>query len=544
MKRVAGIATIALIAIGMLLRLRGSQVSFWMDEAWVANSLLSASWKDVFFYPPWLQTSPPGFLILSKLAVDVLGWSHLAFRSVPLASAAVGLAALAVVSRRALSPLFALLPLTAVVFSPTAIQYSRMLKQYSTEQAVGAVLLLAAWGYWERRTGARYWMLLALKIVGMLCGYGAVFAVGGILLLLSPAAFWLCGARPERIDLLRWIALCVTAAAVLTVEYAYFYLPNTSPALKEFWTLVSFQGDRDEPLQLIFRHLVVYARHAPLLPDWTTLAILLGVGLVLAGLLRAMLRPPDDIARRGGVAILCLAAIPAAVLIASGIFGFYPNSARTSLVLLPGLALMMGFGAEACHDWIRSLASGHAGQRMAVGLSAGAWTSAVLVMLVHGSLLQRPSPQPIEDYNAAVGLLRSSVGSDDIVFVHACCEEGFRLYRTIDAWSTSPAILNGTTGQPCCPRNRIVAPFATDEQVRQDLAGRLPHSFAGRVWLLTNERDDYWRNASGRNEGPLLADGLTAAGCTLLKRVPFTNMSVRVFDCRGRGSALGWRNGG
>lgn len=532
----AGVATLGLIAIGILLRLRGSQISFWMDEAWVANSLLAASWKEVFFYPPWLQTSPPGFLALARSAIEVFGWSHLAFRSVPLLSSVVGLAALAVVSRRALPPLFSLLPVTLVVFSPTAIQYARMLKQYSTEQAVGAVLLLAAWWYWERRTSARYWALFAVTAGGMLCSYGAVFVVGGVLLLLSPAALLFIGARPGRVDITRWLALGAAAASILAIEYAYFYLPNTSPALKEFWALVSFQGDRHDPLQLIFRHLVVYARHAPLLPGGITLAVLLGVVLATVGMLRAVMSPPDDVTRRNGAAVICLAVIPAVVLIASGIYGLYPNSGRTSLVLLPGMALMAGFGAQACHEWTTSLSRAYAALRPAGWLSAGAWASGLLMLLVHGSLLQRPSPQPFEDYNGAIELLQSSVADEDIIFVHACCEEGFRLYRTIDRWTTAASILTGTTGQPCCPRTRAVAPFPTDEQVRQDLAGRLPLDFAGRVWILANDRPEYWRNASGRDEGPLLAEGLMAAGCTFQKTATFTNMSVRVFDCSRRGA--------
>ncbi len=42
--------------------------SLWLDEAWVANSIHAPSLREMFYYPDWLQTNPPSFLLLSLRA--------------------------------------------------------------------------------------------------------------------------------------------------------------------------------------------------------------------------------------------------------------------------------------------------------------------------------------------------------------------------------------------------------------------------------------------------------------------------------------------
>ena len=163
-----------------------------MDEAWVANSLLEPTWTGLFHYREWLQTTPPGFLTLAALAVAAFGHAPAAFRLLPLIAGLLGLGAVTALSRR-LSPAFGLLAVLLVALSPTAIDYSRMLKQYSVELAVAALLILVAWRYVERPGGTRFAVLAATLGVGLTCAYGAVFTVGGVLALTSPVGLMLLG---------------------------------------------------------------------------------------------------------------------------------------------------------------------------------------------------------------------------------------------------------------------------------------------------------------------------------------------------------------
>ena len=106
----------------------GMRRSLWLDEAWVANSIQSPSVAGMFYYPDWLQTNPPLFLLLARAAVRMLGASNAVFRAVPLLLAVTAAVSMLAVSWRLLRPSFAILAVVLVVFDPTAIEYSRTLE--------------------------------------------------------------------------------------------------------------------------------------------------------------------------------------------------------------------------------------------------------------------------------------------------------------------------------------------------------------------------------------------------------------------------------
>src|SRR5262245_29813146 len=88
--------------------------SLWLDEAWVANSLLQPSLHEVFFTSAWTQTSPPLFLLIERGLIGILGSSEIAFRFFPLAAGIAGLALMPWVLRRWFSTSIALLGVTLI----------------------------------------------------------------------------------------------------------------------------------------------------------------------------------------------------------------------------------------------------------------------------------------------------------------------------------------------------------------------------------------------------------------------------------------------
>ena len=60
------LATIVLLGFTLILGLYGIERSLWLDEAWVANSVHAPTLHGMFYYPNWLQTSPPLFLLLAE----------------------------------------------------------------------------------------------------------------------------------------------------------------------------------------------------------------------------------------------------------------------------------------------------------------------------------------------------------------------------------------------------------------------------------------------------------------------------------------------
>src|SRR5580658_8687528 len=149
----------ALLLATLALGIFGIQRSLWLDEAWVANSVLAPSFSGMFYYPDWLQSTPPLFLLLTRAAIHLAGVSNTAFRLVPLALALAAIAEMVAVSSRLLSPPFSALACALLAFHPTTIEYSRTCKQYSGEVAATVAILLCTVLYLQQPTGRRFYVL-------------------------------------------------------------------------------------------------------------------------------------------------------------------------------------------------------------------------------------------------------------------------------------------------------------------------------------------------------------------------------------------------
>jgi len=276
-----------LFLVGVALRIDGLDRSLWLDEAWVANSILEPNIVAMFYYERWLQTSPPGFMLLARLTTSLFGLSDETFRLLPFSLSIWSLVAMWL-SLRAFVPSrrFLVIPVAfaAFVFGPESIEYARVLKQYSGDIAVATTLIYIA----QRR---RSWLLFALPLAPIF-SYPSVFLAPG-LLLLSPRKLWPGAA---------------TAASVLLV-YVAFIQPNQSDALRAHWAL-EFHG---------LRHIGELLPAKPILVLWAALSVFL---------IRRRLR-----------LILCLSLSPLLLAAIAEKLGLYPIVPRTALFLLPSLTL-------------------------------------------------------------------------------------------------------------------------------------------------------------------------------------------------------------
>ena len=263
----------------------GIDRSLWMDEAWVANSVRQPTLGGMFYYPGWLQTSPPLFLLLQRAAVTLMGLSNASFRLIPLTSEIAAVVLIFVALLRVVPLPFAALAAVVVASHPVAIEYSRTCKQYSGEMAASAAVLAATVAYLETRSVRWFWLLLLTVCIGLTLSYPLVFLIPGVAI----------AARPRGI----WLAL--SAGGVLAVLYAVFIQPNYSPALREFWSLS---------------------------PTWTG-----GMVFVLAVCGAGFLG-------RGRNPMLLPCALPGLLLAVAAALGWYPATTRTWLFILPCLVMI------------------------------------------------------------------------------------------------------------------------------------------------------------------------------------------------------------
>jgi hypothetical protein len=462
-----------LLASTLAFGLYGIQRSLWLDEAWVANSVHAPTLHQMFYYPGWLQTTPPLFLLLERTAIGILGLSNAALRAVPLAleMAAAGLFFAA--ARRVVSLPLAVLAATLVVFNPVAIEYSRTAKQYSGEIAASAALLAAASAYIQRPSSRTLRWLLVTVLVTMPLSYPAVFLIPGVIVAVG------------RSDRRQAVRLALAAGAILGTLYTIFIRPNYSPALREFWAAS---------------------------PEHFWTAGSTGAILLCAG---ALVRFVAGGARQW---MYFVCAVPVLLLAASSAPGWYPATPRTWLFVLPCLIMLLAMLADELLDSWRHLVAIVWIAALAIPLAA-AWRQ----VRQHRNL-------PEEDFAGAVQFLRQHAAPSDLLLVHPSVKEGFELYAGMEGFN-QPQPVYGATGWPCCVRDHLAQPHSSSRQaVIDDLEAKIPEGFSGRVWLVYSSRPTQW-DYVGLDEGNLWRSQVWAMGCPPEQFVAFTNVAISPMYC-------------
>ncbi len=216
-------ATVALLALTLVLGLYGIERSLWLDEAWVANSVNAPTLGGMFYYPNWLQTSPPLFLLLARTAVRVFGLSTVVLRSVPLLLSLVAVWAMLGAARRVVSPPYAVLATAVLAFHPTVVEYFRSFKQYGGEVAATAAVLWAAVAYLQTPERKQFYVLLGVAVAAMTLSYPTVFLLPGLVLAIAVS------------HRTRAITLGAVTSLVLGAMYWWLIRPNYSAALRAYW---------------------------------------------------------------------------------------------------------------------------------------------------------------------------------------------------------------------------------------------------------------------------------------------------------------------
>jgi uncharacterized membrane protein len=136
----------AAIAVGAGIRIEQFlwRRSLWLDEALVANNIVSRSYAALLHPLSGEQGAPIGWLWVQRTMVVVFGANEYALRLLPLLAAIASLALVHWLARHVLGPWPAAVATWLLALSPQAIRYSGEVKQYSTDLAIAAALILLA----------------------------------------------------------------------------------------------------------------------------------------------------------------------------------------------------------------------------------------------------------------------------------------------------------------------------------------------------------------------------------------------------------------
>jgi hypothetical protein len=483
----------ALVALGSVLRLCRwlHWRSLWLDEIYLANSLITRSWHDLLFKPleDW-QAAPPGFLALVHLTIGVFGTSE---RSLRLVSLLFGLASLPLalaVARRILSPGAALVATAMFVFLGPAIYYSNELKPYSCDAACSLAMTLAVLRLVERPTSDRAAAALAIGAVSIFLSYPAVFVLAGA----GTWSLWRLRRAADFEGLRRIRAVCLAWGVIFVGEFLVFVRPFAQgpahPHLVDYWVA----RDAFMPLSVpaavrwifwCFRSIAADPGAMWLnYPDAALAAMIVGVAVAL---------------RRRGKLLLLAAPLPF-VLLASALRQ-YPLGDRLALFLVPQLLLLIAAGIA--HLWTN----------FAARVAAVALAGMILLPSAQRAMEYLQSPPGREETLEIYRWMSEQWRKGDVIYLTHFAAPSFRYYQSQAAWPPDVQRAGAVHIQPT---------FIEARGILDDVK-----AFAGqkRVWVMLVHDEG----------GPLDVHAFTLAGfarigAPRLKNVE-TGAAAFLFDC-------------
>src|SRR3984885_11116573 len=222
-----------LIVASLPARLSAMRASLWLDEAWVANSILSPSWKEMFYYPRWLQPTPPLFLTFARLLTKVLGPSEPALRLVPVLAGLMAIPVLAIALRKLFGPASALCGTSLVIVNFWAVKYAQQVKQFGADVFASALLVFLVAKYCQRPDRRNFTLLVAGFVVMPFLSTTAFLMGPSVVAAIFLGPLWQVPAylRAGRLKI-----AVVSFALGSALNYLVFIRPNRNSSLLAYWS--------------------------------------------------------------------------------------------------------------------------------------------------------------------------------------------------------------------------------------------------------------------------------------------------------------------
>lgn len=417
-RRLSDLALIAIVAAGGALR--GAQYlsgrSLWHDEALLSLNIVDRPIDHVLGRLEFAQAAPWVFVAFEWVVGHVAGYSEESLRFLPSCAGIAAVGVFAALARRVLDPWPAAIAVLTLALANGLIYYSSEFKPYSSDVLVTCVLLLLATSVLGRTVTTRQALALgAAGLFAMSWSYPSVFVGGGatVAVLASVRAGPDVGRAGTRV--LTSLVWCVAIAVLVVdaksrtatvrdefgVDSQYFAsTPATGPAVGR-WLDVDgldrlgselFQGlglAQDRPLSHISKLVAVAA---------------------VVGLLRLARRRPT---------VAILVALPFLLTLLASQLRVYPIIERTTLFLLPCLALLVAEGI-----WLPA----RIGRRHVGVLVAAASAGALLAFPVYSAAYHVIHPRAKEEIRPLLDAVGRAWEPGDTLYLHAGAQYAFRYY--------------------------------------------------------------------------------------------------------------------
>jgi len=406
----------ALVAAGIVLRLWqfAGRSALWTDEATLANNIVSRPVGRLLLQPlGHNQIAPPGFLLMEKAAVSILGANELALRAFPLVCSIIALFLLWRLAARLVSASAVPLAIAPFALAPPLIFFATEAKQYSSDVAIALALLLIALELGEGELTRRRATLAAFAgVLAVWMSQPAVIVLAGNGAAMLLHAFQ-AREQEKRVRIVAVVsAWGVSAGAVIAVS-----LQHLAPAAQRymytfwdsgFWPIAPSQlSSWTWPL----------LRSSSLLAGQLALPTSVGAGGVVLAIVGTV-----ALWRRDSREAMLLVA-PVLVALGASAAHLYPFAERLSLFLIAPILLLSAAGLDA-------IAVAIPRARHATAVRA----IAALVLLAMGARALRAS-QPVyrpEEITPAIAYLRSAARPSDALYVYYGAVPAFHFYKSIE----------------------------------------------------------------------------------------------------------------
>ena len=537
-------AILLLVVIAIPLRIHSLDRSFWLDEAWVANSLLEPDLSSVFYYDAWLQTTPPVFLLLQRLMISVLPVTEQTLRLLPCLFGLLGVGAMVYLAGRFLRPPMAFVVLFIFSFSPGHVIYSQMLKQYTSDVLVAIVLMSLGLAYLKHRTTGLLLTLTGLYVVLAGLSYNAV--------LFTPALLYGALFEPPGPDArlpalrIRWLhALVVSGAVAVTamVNFSVFIKPNLDPNIlggPPDHTVLALVLYKMIDLLRLFKHFF-FNLGAPWSGPWLA-GLMVGAALVaLYGAVHLCARSGKGMPRNLDKAAVLI--LPIAGALALNLLNRYPlGTARLNLFLFPAALILFGLGLQTLIARGRILAhrarfgrSWWSGSRPHTAVAVG--LAVILLLRVTTGTPGEPYFTPLdtyqglnEDAESAVSYLAEVAGPGDVLYVDTSMLEQVKFYTGLMPIE-GVRLVHGAIAWPCCPRNVTLDRFdRPQEKLPSEVDRIFERSVGDTLWMIYTGRPSHWEFV-GAKFPELFEQHLSERGCSQIDGPDFIGLQLDKYVC-------------
>ena len=215
LKRLLGL----FVLVGLIARAVRYYLCFplWDDESFLCVNFISRSAADLLKPLDYHQVAPVLFLWIERTAVRVFGFSEYALRLVPFVSSIASLFLFRRAAERLVSGPALLFAVAIFAVSYPEIRYAAEAKPYGTDMFISLVMLSLVLE-WHPRRNPRYLYGLAVMMPFALgASYPAVFAAGGLSLVVGAVLWHQRGTSQEWRG---WVAWNVTLAS----SFAFWFL--------------------------------------------------------------------------------------------------------------------------------------------------------------------------------------------------------------------------------------------------------------------------------------------------------------------------------